>query len=115
MLSNIGKWEINALETGDFRLDGGAMFGVVPKALWQRTNQADENNMINMSARCLLVEDGDRLTLIDNGMGDKQSEKFFGFYFMYGNDTLERSLHTAGFSPDDVTDVFLTHLHFDSL
>ena len=105
--------KLHPINAGNFKLDGGAMFGVVPKALWQRTNPADENNMINMAARCLLVEDGDRLILIDNGMGDKQSEKFFGFYFMYGDDTLESSLQKAGFSPDDITDVFLTHLHFD--
>ena len=105
--------KLHPINAGNFKLDGGAMFGVVPKALWQRTNPADENNMINMSTRCLLVEDGDRLILIDNGMGDKQSEKLFSFYFMYGDDNLEKSLKTAGFSPDDVTDVFLTHLHFD--
>ena len=108
--NNMKLYPINA---GNFKLDGGAMFGVVPKSLWQRTNPADENNMINMSTRCLLIEDGDKLILIDNGMGDKQSEKFFGFYYMYGDDTLEKSLKTAGFSPDDITDVFLTHLHFD--
>ena len=94
-------------------LDGGAMFGVVPKSLWQRTNPANENNMCNWSMRSLLVEDGDRLILIDTGMGDKQSEKFFGFYYLNGDDSLDKSLNAAGFSRDDITDVFLTHLHFD--
>ena len=101
------------INAGNFKLDGGAMFGVVPKSLWNRTNPADKNNMINMAARCLLIEDGDRLLLIDNGMGNKQSEKFFGFYYMYGDDTLDGSLKKHGFNRDDVTDVILTHLHFD--
>lgn len=104
---------IYPIETGNFKLDGGAMFGVVPKSLWQRTNPADANNMIEMSMRCMLIEDGNRLTLVDTGMGDKQSEKFFGYYFLYGDDTLDRSLATYGFHRDDITDVFLTHLHFD--
>jgi len=94
-------------------LDGGAMFGVVPKSLWTKTNPADSNNMIQMAARCLLIEDGDRLILIDVGMGDKQSEKFFSYYFLWGEDTLASSLKNYGFHPDDITDVFLTHLHFD--
>lgn len=89
------------------------MFGVVPKSIWQRTNPADENNMCTWALRCLLIEDGDRLILIDNGTGDKQSEKFFSHYYMHGNDTLQGSLRQAGFAPSDVTDVFLTHLHFD--
>jgi glyoxylase-like metal-dependent hydrolase (beta-lactamase superfamily II) len=101
------------IEAGNFKLDGGAMFGVVPKSLWTRTNPADENNMINMAARCLLIEDGDRLVLVDTGMGDKQSEKFFSFYFMYGDHSLEGSINKRGFSTDDITDVILTHLHFD--
>ena len=101
------------IEAGNFKLDGGAMFGVVPKGLWTRTNPADENNMINMAARCLLIEDGERLTLIDTGMGNKQSEKFFSYYFMYGDHSLEGSLKKHGFSPDDITDVILSHLHFD--
>ena len=101
------------IESGNFKLDGGAMFGVVPKALWSRTNPADENNMINMAARCLLIEDGEKLVLIDTGMGSKQSEKFFGFYFMYGDDSLAGSLKKHGFSTDDITDVILSHLHFD--
>lgn len=98
---------------GNFKLDGGAMFGVVPKSLWQRTNPADSNNMIDIAARCLLIEDGDRLILIDNGMGNKQSEKFFGYYYLWGDDSLEGSLEKIGFHHDDITDVFLTHLHFD--
>ena len=98
---------------GNFMLDGGAMFGVVPKSLWQKTNPADNNNMVKIAARCLLVEDGDRLTLIDTGMGNKQSEKFFSYYHRWGGETLESSLKSCGFSPDDITDVFLTHLHFD--
>jgi len=98
---------------GNFMLDGGAMFGVVPKSLWTKTNPADSNNMIQMSARCLLIEDGERLILVDAGMGDKQSEKFFGYYCRWGEDSLESSLKKHGFHADDVTDVFLTHLHFD--
>ncbi len=101
------------IQAGNFKLDGGAMFGVVPKSLWTRTNPADSNNMIDIAARCLLIEDGNRLILIDTGMGNKQSEKFFGYYHLWGDDSLEKSLKTAGFSPDDVTDVFMTHLHFD--
>ena len=101
------------IETGNFKLDGGAMFGVVPKTLWQRTNPADSNNMIDMAARCLLIEDGNRLILIDNGLGNKQSEKFFGYYYQWGNHTLDKSLAKYGFHRDDITDVFMTHLHFD--
>jgi len=101
------------IETGNFKLDGGAMFGVVPKSLWQRTNPADAKNMIDIAARCLLIEDGNRLILIDNGMGDKQSEKFFGYYYRWGNHTLDKSLAKYGFHRDDITDVFMTHLHFD--
>ncbi len=101
------------IETGNFKLDGGAMFGVVPKSLWQRTNPADANNMIEMAARSLLVEDGDRLILIDTGMGSKQSEKFFGYYYLWGNHSLDASLARYGFHRDDITDVFMTHLHFD--
>ncbi|MBC2838179.1 MBL fold metallo-hydrolase [Robiginitalea sp. SC105] len=101
------------IETGNFKLDGGAMFGVVPKSLWSRTNPADANNMIEMSARSLLIEDGDRLILIDTGMGNKQSEKFFGYYYLWGDHSLDTSLEAAGFHRDDITDVFLTHLHFD--
>ena len=104
---------LHPIESGNFKLDGGAMFGVVPKSLWTRTNPADANNMIDMAARCLLIEDGDRLILIDTGMGNKQSEKFFGYYYMWGDHPLDASLAKAGFHRDDVTDVFLTHLHFD--
>lgn len=105
--------KIYPINTGNFKLDGGAMFGVVPKSLWQKTNPADENNMISMALRCLLIEDGNRLTLIDTGMGNKQSEKFFGYYYMYGNRSLDQSLAQFGFHRNDITDVFLTHLHFD--
>ncbi len=101
------------IESGNFKLDGGAMFGVVPKSLWHRTNPADANNMINIAARCLLIEDGNRLILIDTGMGDKQSDKFFGYYYLWGNDTIDKSLKKYGFHRDDITDVFMTHLHFD--
>lgn len=101
------------IETGLFKLDGGAMFGVVPKSIWQKLNSPDENNMCTWAMRCLLVQDGDRLILIDNGMGNKQDAKFFGHYYLHGEDSIDRSLATHGFSKDDVTDVFLTHLHFD--
>lgn len=105
--------KITPIEAGNFKLDGGAMFGVVPKSIWSRTYPVDSNNMITMAARCLLVEDGDRLTLIDTGMGNKQDSKFFGYYFMDGKFDLDSSLKTAGYHRDDITDVFLTHLHFD--
>jgi len=101
------------INAGNFKLDGGAMFGVVPKSLWTRSNPADNNNMIDIAARCLLIEDGNRLILIDTGMGDKQSEKFFGYYFLWGDDTIDKSLKKYGFHRDDITDVFMTHLHFD--
>lgn len=101
------------IESGNFKLDGGAMFGVVPKSLWQRTNPADTNNMIDLAARCLLIEDGNRLILIDTGMGNKQSDKFFGYYYLWGDATIDTSLKAHGFHRDDITDVFLTHLHFD--
>ena len=101
------------INAGHFKLDGGAMFGVVPKSMWQKLNAPDENNMCNWAMRCLLIEDEGRLILIDNGMGNKQSEKFFGYYYLNGDDTLEKSLKKYGFSKDDITDVFLTHLHFD--
>lgn len=101
------------IHAGNFKLDGGAMFGVVPKSLWARTNPADSNNMIDIAARCLLIEDGDRLTLIDTGMGNKQSAKFYSYYYLWGNDSLDTSLAQYGFHRDDVTDVFMTHLHFD--
>jgi glyoxylase-like metal-dependent hydrolase (beta-lactamase superfamily II) len=105
--------KIHPLNTGNFKLDGGAMFGVVPKSIWQNTNPADSNNMCDWSMRSMLIEDGDRLILIDTGLGDKQSEKFFSYYFLFGDDSLIQNLKQRGFSPDDVTDVILTHLHFD--
>ena len=105
--------KLYAIETGHFKLDGGAMFGVVPKALWQKTNPADAQNRIEMAARSLLIEDGNRLILIDTGMGNKQSDKFFGHYGLWGDHSLDRSLKTHGFHRDDITDVFFTHLHFD--
>jgi glyoxylase-like metal-dependent hydrolase (beta-lactamase superfamily II) len=101
------------IEAGNFKLDGGAMFGVVPKSLWTRTNPADNNNMIDIAARCLLIENGKRLTLIDTGMGDKQSDKFYGYYYRWGNFNIDDSLKKHGFHRDDITDVFMTHLHFD--
>ncbi|MHC2991253.1 beta-lactamase [Pontibacter sp. HJ8] len=104
---------LHVIDTGFFKLDGGAMFGVVPKTLWQRTNPADENNLCTWAMRCLLIEDGDRLILIDNGIGDKQDARFFSHYYLHGDASLKTSLQAAGFSYADVTDVFLTHLHFD--
>ena len=101
------------IETGNFKLDGGAMFGVVPKTIWNKTNPADDNNLIDIAARCLLIEDGNRLILIDTGMGHKQSEKFFGYYSLWGSHSLDTSLAKYGFHRDDITDVFMTHLHFD--
>ena len=105
--------QLHSINAGNFKLDGGAMFGVVPKSIWKNLNPADEFNMCNWATRCLLVEDGDRLILIDNGLGDKQSEKFFSYYFLNGDDSLEKSLRAKGFDLTDITDVFLTHLHFD--
>lgn len=104
---------LHVINTGFFKLDGGAMFGVVPKTLWSRTNPSDENNMCNWAMRCLLIEDGDQLILIDNGIGNKQSDKFFSHYYLHGDASLQSSLNEAGFSHDDITDMFLTHLHFD--
>ncbi|AYN66034.1 MBL fold metallo-hydrolase [Euzebyella marina] len=101
------------IETGNFKLDGGAMFGVVPKTIWQKTNPADEKNLIDIAARSLLIEDGDKLILIDTGLGNKQSDKFFGYYYRWGNDSIDSSLAKHGFHRDDITDVFMTHLHFD--
>jgi glyoxylase-like metal-dependent hydrolase (beta-lactamase superfamily II) len=105
--------KLHTIDTGFFKLDGGAMFGVVPKSIWQKTNPADDNNLCTWAMRCLLVEDGNRLILIDTGIGNKQSEKFFSHYYLHGNATLDSSLNKLGFHRDDVTDVFLTHLHFD--
>lgn len=105
--------KIHTIECGNFKLDGGAMFGVVPKSIWTRTNPADANNMIDIATRSLLIEDGDRLTLIDTGLGEKQSEKFYSYYYLWGDHSLDKSLNEKGFSKDDITDVVLTHLHFD--
>ncbi|MCB0397388.1 MAG: MBL fold metallo-hydrolase [Flavobacteriales bacterium] len=105
--------QLYSIPTGNFKLDGGAMFGVVPKSIWNRSNPADDNNMCSWAMRCMLVEEGDRLMLIDNGLGDKQSEKFFSYYFLHGDDSLEKSLKKLGYHHTDITDVFLTHLHFD--
>ena len=101
------------INAGNFKLDGGAMFGVVPKSLWQKTNPSDSDNLIDLTARCMLIESGSRLILVDAGMGDKQSEKFFSYYKPWGDDSLVKSINNAGFSIDEITDVFLTHLHFD--
>ena len=105
--------KLHVINTGFFKLDGGAMFGVVPKSIWQKTNPADTNNLCSWAMRCLLIEDDGKLILIDNGIGDKQDAKFFSHYYLHGDDTLSKSLHTAGFSEKDITDMFLTHLHFD--
>lgn len=105
--------KLHPIECGNFKLDGGAMFGVVPKMLWQKTNPADKNNLVEVSSRSLLVETGNRLVLIDAGMGNKQSKKFFSYYNRWGDFSLEKSLKEKGFHRDEITDVFLTHLHFD--
>ena len=105
--------KIYTVPTGNMKLDGGAMFGVVPKVLWSRQYQADENNLLTISMRSLFIVDGDRKILFDNGVGDKQDDKFFGYYYLSGNDTLEGSLNKLGYSPEDITDMVLTHLHFD--
>ena len=104
---------VYSINAGYFKLDGGAMFGVVPKSIWNKLNPADENNMCSWALRCLLIEDGNRLILVDNGMGEKQDAKFFAHYYLHGDDTLDKSLGKLGFSKDDITDVLLTHLHFD--
>ena len=105
--------KIHVIDTGFFKLDGGAMFGVVPKTLWNKHNPADDKNLCSWAMRCLLIEDGERLILIDTGLGDKQDAKFFGFYDLHGDATLLSSIAKAGFKPEDITDVILTHLHFD--
>lgn len=105
--------KLHTIDTGFFKLDGGAMFGIVPKVIWNKLNEADENNLCNWAMRCLLIEDGDRLILIDNGIGSKQSEKFFGYYHLSGSASLHQSLHQLGFTPNDITDNLLSHLHFD--
>ena len=107
------QMKICSIHAGNFKLDGGAMFGVVPKSMWQKINPPDENNMCSWAMRCLLIQYQDRVILIDNGMGNKQDEKFFGHYYLHGEHNLEESLATNGFTKDDITDVFLTHLHFD--
>jgi glyoxylase-like metal-dependent hydrolase (beta-lactamase superfamily II) len=104
---------LHVINTGFFKLDGGAMFGVVPKSIWQRTNPPDANNLCSWAMRCLLIEDGKQLILIDNGIGNKQDEKFLGYYYLHGDDSLTKSLKNTGFSEGDITDMFLTHLHFD--
>ncbi len=105
--------KLHVIDTGFFKLDGGAMFGVVPKVIWQKTNPPDNNNLCTWAMRCLLIEDGDRLILIDNGIGDKQDAKFLSYYYLHGEDSLLKSIRRAGFSEADITDMFLTHLHFD--
>ena len=105
--------KLYTINAGHFKLDGGAMFGVVPKSMWNKLNPADENNMCSWALRCLLIEDEGKLMLVDNGMGDKQDAKFFGHYYLHGDDTLDKSLAQYGFTKDDITDVFLTHLHFE--
>jgi len=105
--------KISVIDTGFFKLDGGAMFGVVPKTLWNRHNPADEKNLCSWAMRCLLVEDGEKLILIDTGLGDKQDEKFLSFYDLHGDATLINSIIRSGYDPVDITDVILTHLHFD--
>jgi glyoxylase-like metal-dependent hydrolase (beta-lactamase superfamily II) len=105
--------KLYSVNTGYFKLDGGAMFGVVPKSIWNKLNPADENNLCSWALRCLLIEDGDRLILVDNGIGNKQDPKFFSHYYLHGDDTLDTSLTRHGFSKNDITDVILTHLHFD--
>ncbi|MCT1525000.1 MBL fold metallo-hydrolase [Sphingobacterium hotanense] len=105
--------KLYTIDTGFFKLDGGAMFGVLPKSIWQKTNPADSNNLCTWATRLLLIEDGKRLTLVDTALGDKQDAKFFGHYFLHGDDTLDKSLAKYGFHRDDITDVILTHLHFD--
>jgi glyoxylase-like metal-dependent hydrolase (beta-lactamase superfamily II) len=104
---------LHTIDTGFFKLDGGAMFGVVPKTIWNKSNPADENNLCTWAMRCLLIEDEGKLILVDTGIGDKQDEKFFSHYYLHGDATLDKSLAALGFHRDDITDVFLTHLHFD--
>jgi glyoxylase-like metal-dependent hydrolase (beta-lactamase superfamily II) len=106
--------KIHTIDTGMFKLDGGAMFGVVPKSIWHKLNPADDNNMCTWAMRCMLIESGNKLILIDTGIGNKQAEKFFSYYYLHGNDTLEKSINSKGFHLNDITDVILTHLHFDN-
>ncbi len=105
--------KLHTVHTGNFKLDGGAMFGVVPKSIWNKLNPADDNNLCSWAMRCLLIEEGNRLILVDNGIGNKQDAKFMGHYYLHGDDSLDGSLNKLGISRDDITDVFLTHLHFD--
>lgn len=105
--------KLYSINTGYFKLDGGAMFGVVPKTIWNKINPSDELNMCRWAMRSLLIEDGNRLILVDNGIGNKQSEKFFSNFFLHGDDTLDTSLARLGFHRNDITDIILTHLHFD--
>ncbi|MDJ1481497.1 MBL fold metallo-hydrolase [Cytophagaceae bacterium YF14B1] len=105
--------QVHVIDTGFFKLDGGAMYGVVPKSIWQKLNPSDENNLCSWAMRCLLIEDGNRLILIDTGLGNKQDAKFFSYYYLHGTASLLQSIQNAGFSPDEITDVILTHLHFD--
>ena len=105
--------KLHTINTGFFKLDGGAMFGIVPKSIWNKLNPADENNMCTWAMRCLLIENEGKLILIDNGIGNKQSEKFFSFYYLSGDDSLKNSIEKLGFSTADITDNFLSHLHFD--
>jgi glyoxylase-like metal-dependent hydrolase (beta-lactamase superfamily II) len=105
--------QLHSINTGNFKLDGGAMFGVVPKSIWNKLNPADDNNMCTWAMRCLLIEDGNRLILIDTGIGNKQGEKFYSHYYLHGDASLDNSLKEKGFSKEDITDIFLTHLHFD--
>lgn len=105
--------QLYTIETQNFKLDGGAMFGVVPKSIWHKTNPADSNNMCTWTNRLLLIEDGAKLILVDTGLGDKQSEKFFGHYYIHGDNSIDKSLAKHGFNREDITDVILTHLHFD--
>jgi glyoxylase-like metal-dependent hydrolase (beta-lactamase superfamily II) len=105
--------QLYSINAGNFKLDGGAMFGVVPKSIWNKLNPADENNMCSWAMRCLLIESGNKLILVDTGMGNKQDDKFFGYYYLHGNDSIESNLNKYGFTTSDITDVVLTHLHFD--
>ncbi len=105
--------QLYSINAGNFKLDGGAMFGVVPKSIWNKLNPADENNMCSWAMRCLLIECGNKLILVDTGMGNKQDDKFFGYYYLHGNDSVESNLNKYGFTTNDITDVVLTHLHFD--
>jgi glyoxylase-like metal-dependent hydrolase (beta-lactamase superfamily II) len=112
-LCKFENMKMHVINTGMFRLDGGAMFGVVPKSIWSKFSPSDENNLCTWAMRCLLIEDGNRLILIDSGIGDKQDKGFLNHYYLHGDYSLHSSLMNSGFLPEDITDVFLTHLHFD--